>query len=248
MYRMKPVLLSGLPDSNHGFFRRPENLATQPMFENLRNAFREAVDNFNRELNRDEVPDIVDGLLKQMHEEVTDSKAQLFTLEEQIKKAIQLSEMEEKEAKTCRRREEMALKIGDEETARVAAEYAEKHERRREIQARKALALKEELELKKGEVEDMLQKLKEAKAKRESLTATQGRAEARNALGGASDLFDQLDRMAEKIEGADHQRQAEEDLLEEFGDLESPSPSRGLSPEELAEARLRELKRRMGEE
>ena len=218
------------------------------MFENLRNAFREAVDNFNKELGRDDVPDVVDGLLRQMHEEVTDTKAQLFTLEAQIKKAIQLSEMEEREAKTCRRREEMALRISDEETAKVAAEYAEKHERRKEIQARKALALKAELELKKTEVEDMLAQYKEAKAKRETLKATQGRAEARNALGGASDLFDELDRMAEKIEGVDHQREAEEDLLEEFEELESPPPQRGLSQDELAEARLRELKRLMGED
>jgi phage shock protein A len=218
------------------------------MFENLRNAFREAVDNFNKELNRDDVPDVVDGLLRQMQEEVTDTKAQLFTLEEQIKKAIQLSEMEEKEAATCRRREEMARKIGDEETAQVAAEYAEKHEKRKEIQARKALALREELEQKRAEVEDMMVKLKEAKAKRESLTATKGRAEARNAIGGASELFDELDRMAEKIDGVDHQREAEEDLLAEFGDLDSSASPAGPSPEELAEARLRELKRRMGEE
>jgi len=218
------------------------------MFENLRNAFREAVDNFNKELNRDNVPDVVDGLLRQMHEEATDAKAQLHTLEEQIKKAIQLSELEEKEAKTCRRREEMARRIGDEDTATVAAEYAEKHEKRKEIQARKALALREELELKRSEVEDMLVKLKEAKVKRESLSATSGRAEARNSLGAAEDLFSELDRMAEKIEGEDHQRKAEEDLLSEFGDLDSTPPPRSFSPEEEAEARLRELKRRMGEE
>jgi phage shock protein A len=218
------------------------------MFENLRKAFREAVDNFNKELGRDDVPDVVDGLLKQMQEEVTDTKAQLYTLEEQIRKAIQLSEMEEKEAATCRRREEMALKIGDEETAKVAAEYAEKHEERREIQAKKALALREELEYKRGEVEDMMEKLKEARAKREALTATQGRAEARNAIGGASDLFDELDRMAEKIEGIDHQREAEEDLLAEFGELESDSGPRRPTREEAAEEVLKELKRRMGKE
>jgi hypothetical protein len=218
------------------------------MFDNLRNAFREAVDNFNKELSRDDVPDVVDGLLKQMYHEVSDTKAQLFTLEEQIKKAIQLSEMEEKEALTCRRREEMARKIGDEETADVAVEFAEKHEKRREIQAKKALALRAELELKRSEVEDMMVQLKEAKTKREALTATQGRTDARNAIGGASDLFDELDRMAEKIEGIDHQREAEEELLSEFGELESPTPPRGPSQEELAEARLRELKRLMGEE
>ena len=204
------------------------------MFENLRNAFREAVDNFNKELNRDNVPDVVDGLLRQMHHEVTDAKAQLYTLEEQIKKAIQLSEMEEKEADTCRRREQMARRIGDEETATVAAEYAEKHSKRREIQARKALALREELELKRGEVEDMMAKLKEAKAKRESLSATSGRAEARNSIGAADDLFSELDRMAEKIEGTDHQREAEEELLEEFGRLDPSRPPRGPSPEEEA--------------
>ena len=218
------------------------------MFENLRNAFRDAVDNFNKELNRDEIPEVVDGLLRQMHEEVTDTKAQLYTLEAQIKKAIQLSEMEEKEAVTCRRREDMARRIGDEDTATVAAEYAEKHEKRREIQARKALALKEEMELKRGEVEDMLAKLKEAKAKRESLSATTGRAEARNTLGEAEDLFGEMDRMAEKIEGVDRQREAEEDLLAEFGEMDSPPPYRGPSPEEEAEARLRELKRLMGKE
>lgn len=218
------------------------------MFENLRHAFREAVDNFNKELNRDDIPDVVDGLLKQMYHEVSDTKAQLFTLEEQIKKAIQLSEMEEKEALTCRRREEMAQKIGDEETAKVAADFAEKHEKRREIQAKKALALRAELELKRGEVEDMMAQLKEAKTKREAMTATQGRVDARNAIGGASDLFDELDRMAEKIEGIDHQREAEEELLSEFGELESPTPPRGPSQDELAEARLRELKRLMGEE
>jgi len=218
------------------------------MFENLRNAFREAVDNFNKELGRDDVPDVVDALLKQMQEEVTDSKAQIYTLEEQIKKAIQLSEMEEKEAATCRRREEMAQKIGDEDTAKVAAEFAEKHEARREIQARKALALREELENKRGEVEDMMEKLKEARTKREALTATQGRAEARNAIGGASDLFDELDRMAEKIEGIDHQREAEEDLLAEFGELDADSGPRRPTREEAAEEVLKELKRRMGKE
>ena len=64
----------------------------------------------------------------------------------------------------------------------------------------------------------------------------------------AAALLDELDRMAEKIEGVDHQREAEEDLLEEFGELESPPPHRGMSEDELAEARLRELKRRMGED
>jgi len=218
------------------------------MFENLRRAFREAVDNFKEELERDEVPDAVDGLLRQMHQEVTDAKAQLYTLEEQIKKALQLAEMEAKEVETCRRRETMAKKIGDEVTARVAAEFADKHEKGKAIQEKKALALREELEMRRGEVEDMLEKIKEARAKRESLTATLGRASARGSIGEANDLFAELDRMAERIEGVDHQREAEEDLLAELDALEASPPPRRIDPEEEAEARLRELKRRMGKE
>ena len=66
------------------------------MFENLRQAFKEAVDNFKDELNRDDVPEVVDGLLRQMQEEVTDAQAHAHTLEAQIKKALQLAELEEK--------------------------------------------------------------------------------------------------------------------------------------------------------
>jgi phage shock protein A len=218
------------------------------MFDNLRQAFREAVDNFKEELNRDDVPDVVDGLLRQMQEEVVDTKAHIRTLEEQIEKAVRMAEVEGKEVATCRRREGMARKIGDDETARLAAEYAEKHERRREIQEGKVRALREELEMKRQEVEEMMVQLKEARARRESLTATLGRASARDSMTGADDLFSEMDRLAEEIEGADRQREAEEDLL---ADLEGPG-ERGRrsepSPEETAEDRLRELKRRMGEE
>lgn len=218
------------------------------MFENLRHAFREAIDNFKEELSRDEVPEVVDGLLRQMHREVTDAKAHLSALEDQIKKALELAELEEREVQTCIRREAMARRIGDEETAGIAADYARKHEKRKAIQERKALALREELEMRRGEVEDMLGKLKEAQSRRQELSATAGRTEAHRSLGESDDLFAELDRMADKIEGADREREAEEDLLSELGDLEAAPPPRRQSPELEAEARLRELKRRMGVE
>jgi len=218
------------------------------MFENLRQAFKEAADNFKEELNRNEIPEVVDGLLRQMQEEVTDAQAQTHTLEAQIKRALQIVEMEEKEVATCRRREAMAQKIGDSETAQVAADFAEKHEKRKAIQEHKALALREELEMKRGEVQEMVAQFKEAKAKRESLSATSGRATARNSMSEADDLFSQIDRMAEKIEGGDRLRMAEEDLLSEFADLDSPPHPRWISPEDEAELRLQELKRRMAED
>lgn len=215
------------------------------MFQNLRDAFKEAVENFKEELNRDDVPEVVDGLLRQMQEELTDAQAHVHTLEAQIKKALQMVELEEKEIATCQRREAMAGKIGDEETARVAREWGEKHRQRKRIQENKALALREEMEMKRTEIREMTAQFKEARAKRESLTATLGRATARNSMNESDDLFAEMDRMAERIQGVDHQREAEEELLEDLDRMES---SRGPTPEELAEARLRELKRRMGEE
>ncbi len=212
------------------------------MFENLREAFREAVRNFREELNRDEVPDAVDRLLHRMQEEVTDAQSQLHVLEDQIRRALQAARREEEEVATCRRREAMARRIGDEETARIAREFAEKHERRREVQERKARALGDELEMRRAEVEEMLDRIREARVRRNSLAATAGRATARDSLREAEDLFVELDRMAERIAEDEERRKAREELEEE------EALAREIEdPEALAEARLRELKRRMDE-
>ncbi len=88
------------------------------MFEDLRQAFREAVDNFKDELGRDDVPEAVSRLLREMKREAADTKAEIRRLEEAIRGAIEGAEKSESEGKTCRRREQMAADISDEETAR----------------------------------------------------------------------------------------------------------------------------------
>jgi len=214
------------------------------MFEDLRNAFREAVSNFKDELDRDQVPGAVDELLVGMRNEVTDAKVHLNDLEDQIAKAVKGAEREQAEAATCRRRETMARDISDGETADVAAEYAEKHEERHRLLRHKAKALQDELDFARKEVEVMLSKVKEAQAKRDSLTATAGRTGARESIGAAGDLFSELDRMAEKIgdEAAHGEAAASMDPLDLHVDVDEP-PRR---PEEVDyEARLAELKRRM---
>ena len=215
------------------------------MFENLRSAFREAVSNFKDELGRDEVPEAVDELLKGMQIEVTDSQTHVKSLEAQIKRALQLAELEKKEAATCRRREEMATEIKDEETARIAREYAEKHEQKQSIQEQKALALKKELDVRRAEVAEMMEKLKEAQKQRSALAATAGRTSARESLSEAEDLFSELDRIAEKMSDGHHRQEAYRDLLEEFGpeDIRPEEP-----PVPDVDRRLEELKKRMGEE
>ncbi len=215
------------------------------MFDNLRQAFREAVDNFKDELGRDEIPEAVSRLLREMKREAADTKAEIRRLEEAIRGAIEGAEKAESEGKTCRRREQMAADISDEETARVAREYAEKHEHRRSVLERKALALKEELDMREEEFREMIETIKDAEKNRDGLTATVGRATARNSIEDADDLFSQLDRFADEIEGDAARREASgevDDLLDDRPD----SPESRPDPAEIdVEARLEALKRAM---
>ena len=215
------------------------------MFENLRNAFKEAIENFNKELDRDQVPETVDRLLVGMRNEVADAKASADELESQIGKTLQQIEREKNEVATARRRGKMATDIGDTETAQIAEQYAAKHEERLRLLEQKATALQGELDFQRKEVDGMMQKLKEAKAKRDALGATTGRTSARESIKGADDLFSELDRMAEKI-GDDEARAgaaAEFDPLDLHVDMDTP-PREELD----VDAALEELKRRMGKE
>ena len=218
------------------------------MFDNLRRAFREAVDNFKDELGRDEIPEAVSRLLREMKREAADTKAEIRRLDEAIRAAMERAEKEKGEGKTCRRREKMALDISDEETARVAREYAEKHEHRRSVLERKALALKEELDMREEEFLEMIEAIKDAEKNRDTLTATAGRASARNSIEDADDLFSQLDRIADEIGADDDRRKANEEL----DDLMDNRPDRLSSrpdPSEIdVDARLEALKRAMGKE
>lgn len=217
------------------------------VFEDLRDAFREAVANFKAELNRETVPETVDDLLLAMREEVVDAQSSVRRLEDEIRSALERAAAEEEEAATCRRRERLAGEIGDEDTARIAREFAEKHERRQRVLERKALALEDELKLRRSEAREMLERLKEARSKRDGLAARTGRVQARDSIRDADELFAELDRMAERVEDAGRRVRASEELREELEvDLESGRGGRRL--DEAAEARLKELKRRMEED
>ena len=187
------------------------------MFEDLRRAFREAVDNFKDELNRESLPGTMDELLKGMVQEVTDAKARLKGLETDLRLAEEKVAAEEEHVATNRRRAEMALEIGDEETARIAAEFLQKHETRLGIFQEKAAVLKRERQLLDAEVTEMMAKLKEARANRASITAQSSRTGAREALGESADLFAAMDRMEARIEGTEYESDAAQEIGREFG-------------------------------
>jgi phage shock protein A len=223
------------------------------MFDDLRDAFREALDNFNKELKRDRVPETVDRLLVGMKDEIVDEKAEIAGLEAQLEQARNQAAQEAERAATCRRREEMARRIGDEDTASVAAQHCVKHESHNALLTKKASALEEELEFRRRTLEEMMARFTEAKGKREELAATAGRTSARDTLSETDDLFSELDRMAERIEGERSRGEAAEilDSIDFDADsdyhveLDDAPPQR----EEMdVDAALQELKRRMGQQ
>ena len=221
------------------------------MFDDLRAAFRQAIANFNRELHRDQLPEQVDRLLKGMQRELVDAKAVVADLEAQIERTGTEARHEREQAEACRRREDMARKIDDTETADLAARYGERHRQRQSLLESKLATLEEELSFRRKDAEEMLAKLQEARTQREGLTASAGRSQARESLSEADDLFAELDRMAEKIEGERHAA----DAAEEMDDLDLDRPSEfhveiESEPQEPpdVDAALAELKRRMGRE
>jgi phage shock protein A len=221
------------------------------MFDELRAAFREALENFNKELSRDNVSETADRLLVGMRNEIVSEKAAVAGVEDQLAKTRAQIDRLKGEAATARRREEMARSIDDEETVRLAAEFATKAEQHVAVLEKKEAALSEELGFRSRTVEEMYARFNEAKEKRDALSATTGRAGARETLSEADDLFAELDRMAEKIEGNEARGEAaqafdELDLSPESEyrvDLDEPPPSRELD----VDAALQELKRRMKE-
>lgn len=222
------------------------------MFDELRAAFREALDNFNKELSRGQVPETVDKLLVGMRNEIADEKAQVAGLEAQLEKTRVELERVREHATTARRRELMARKIEDADTADTASQYAARMEGHRDVLEKKSAALQEELDFRSKTVEEMFARFHEAKEKRDALGATAGRSGARETLSAADDLFSELDRMAEKIEGTRSQADAAE-AMDEI-DLDEPSEyhldldEAPPEPEPLdVDAALAELKRRMGQ-
>ncbi|MDH3228098.1 MAG: hypothetical protein OEM67_13560 [Thermoleophilia bacterium] len=224
------------------------------MFDDLRAAFTEALENFNKELRRENVSETANRLLVGMKNEIADEKVQVKDLETQLEKAVADSQREREAGATARRRERMARDIGDSETADIAAKHAAKHEGHHALLDKKAAAIREELEFRRKNVDEMIEKFTEAKEKRDALSSTAGRVGARETFAAADDLFGELDRMAEKIEGERRQGEAAESLddldlggADDF-DYDVSLDDEPPPKEELdVDAALAELKRRMGQ-
>ncbi len=220
------------------------------MFDSLRQAFREAVDNFRTELNRDAVPEAAGQLIRAMERELVESKLIVDRLAADLEKTRSELASEDEQLRACLRREEMARRIGDAETEQLAREFAARHLQRKDLLEDKIRVLEREIADREEELDQMTTQLKGARARQEAMVASAGRTDARERLREADDLFDQLDRMAERIGDEGARGEAAEELADAFdggGTFDHTRPPPPLSEDEI-EARLRILKERMGRE
>lgn len=218
---------------------------TSSMFDDLRKAFQEAVANFWSELEGGQGPAAVSQLFRRLDREILSARLQVERLEEELARAVAQGAAAEREAVTCRRREGLAREAGDLETAEIAARFATRYERKRDIQGRKALVLKDELELCRSELEEMEARLEELRRRSELLA---GAAETWDTPSTLEDLEQLLERMGEME--AEARTDGESPLPREEPEVDlspgSGAEDQGAINELMAEVMLRELKQRLG--
>lgn len=222
------------------------------MINDLRRAFREAVANFRHELHRDEVPREADALLERMRARARQRHAENARLRQEVRRTLEEAQREEEDLATCRRRERLAREVNDEETARVAADFAERHRERRDVLYRKALALRDELGVREREAQEMDARLAEARKRRDALESRASRTAARETLQEADSLFQDLDRLAHRVTEMETRAAAAEELTALSDEMDG-GPEAGDGPGTGSEQastgdldeRLDDLKRRM---
>jgi hypothetical protein len=188
------------------------------MLEGMRRIWRETVEAFRSEVDAREPEDVVAGMLGSMRREMVEQRVLISRLRDDLPAAAREVEAERERLAACVRRRELAARIDDQETVRVAAEYEERHRERERILEMKRTALAEELRVREAELEEMRRRYAKADAERAALVAE---------LRGSS-------RAAAAAE-LDEEESAARRMDARFAEQE-------------AERRLEELKRRMGRE
>jgi chromosome segregation ATPase len=149
------------------------------MFREFKRAWKQAVENFWRELDAD------GGEGGAAYREVARVRNQLDELEDAIADTRRRLAHEAEQVKVCERRERLAKEIGDAETAGVAAEYRDRHRERASVLERKLEALEAERRLCRRDLDEMEKALQEgrirsARAELEDLDRHPAEAEFRN--------------------------------------------------------------------
>jgi hypothetical protein len=212
------------------------------MLKDLGRMFRKSLEAFRAEVGTREPEDQVAELLTAMRRELTRAKADIPLHEEELIQSRALLANERTALAQCERRLAMARNIGDEETSRVAGEFAERHRQKIGVLEAKAAAAEAELELKRKEADEMRLRYLEADANRFVLSARlrqSGRSVLDESAVKDDQAFHDFGRMEEKVVS----NSMYIDALKELDD--SPPPPRGPTPPSV-EDQLAELKKKMG--
>ncbi|HSH45324.1 MAG TPA: hypothetical protein VK966_05690 [Longimicrobiales bacterium] len=170
------------------------------LFGEFRRAWREAVDNFWHELEGDAGAEGV-------YREVSRARNQLEQLTRDVAETRQRLAEERELLDACRRRERMAHDIGDSETARVAAEYADRHGERALVLERKAEALEAERALCRRDLDEMERALQDGRV-------TDGTGSARESARASLEDLNRhpFEPEFRDLEDADREKEAAERL------------------------------------
>lgn len=168
------------------------------VFDEWKRAWRQAVENFQKELAGDGAP--AGTRFAAMRRELDVARGALDRLDAEIRAAGRDVESEREAEAVCRRREELARRIDDQETVRIAVEYAERHAERATVLERKIEVLNAERALVARDLEQMESAYRE-------------RAGEAALMGDSPDVFEQKKR--EEIDFGRLDRQARERMAEE---------------------------------
>jgi hypothetical protein len=185
------------------------------MFNDWKQAWQQAVANFQRELSEG-ASGTAPGV-RAMEREIVSARGALGKLDDEIRRTAKEADSEQDAVAVCRRREELARNAGDDETVRIAAEFAVRHAERAAVLARKLTVLQDERALLARDVDEMTRLIATAQP---AADVGSGRPSSDLGHGSDPDAADAAQRRA-------------------FSDLE-----RGARERAAAE-RLEELKRRM---
>jgi hypothetical protein len=216
------------------------------MLDSLREAFRQAIINFRTEL-RGGIPDEADVLLRAMRQELVALQLQTNQVEVELRRVREEAAREDVALETCLRREALAQQAGDGETAAIARQFAEKHRIRQDILSSKVDVIGRELDERRRSLAESTARFKAAQVQREGLSATAGRAEGRDRMRGADALFEDFDRMGDRIHDfearTDAAGEVDEALSAGSGSATASTPPPGDTD---LDAQLDALKRELG--
>jgi phage shock protein A len=214
-----------------------------PMFEDLQRLFKESVAAFRSELEKREPEDEVAHLLGSMRRELVEARALLPKLEEQLSRARAELAAEREHLERTERRGKLARQINDEETIRIAEEFAVRHREKVVVLEQKVAATEAELALRSREAEEMKRQYQEADANRMELVARLRRGGSQQRIRSVADdavhSFSEFERMTEKM-------RSRNDYIDALDELDESPPATPRPDPADVEERLKELKRRMG--